>query len=124
MDTNVVLLALTEPEELTPSILNAIGSGPNILSAVVYWDVMLKSMKGNLSVGDPRTWWVDALDQLAATSLPLRAEHIAAVYDLPPLHRDPFDRALIAQATTEQVVLVTIDSEMPKYASDRVHVLR
>ena len=118
-----MLLALTEPEELTQSIRNAIGSGPNILSAVVYWEVMLKSMKGDLSVGDPRAWWVDALDQLAATSLPLRAEHIAAMYDLPPFHRDPFDRALIAQATTEQVVLVTIDSEIPKYASYRVHVI-
>jgi PIN domain nuclease of toxin-antitoxin system len=55
--------------------------------------------EGNLNVGDPRTWWRDTLDQLAATPLALRAEHVAELYTLPPLHKDPFDRILIAQAS-------------------------
>ena len=49
-------------------------------------------MKGNLEVGDPRAWWPDALDQLAANALALRPEHVAGVYALPLLHKDPFDR--------------------------------
>jgi len=49
---------------------------------------MLKSMKGTLDVGDPRAWWFDALDQLAATPLLLRPQHIAGVYALPPIHKD------------------------------------
>ena len=124
LDTNVVLLALSEPMELSEAVRGAILAGPNVLSAVVYWEVMLKSMKGNLRVGDPRLWWRDALEQLAATSLPVRAEHIAGVNELPPIHRDPFDRVLIAQATAENLILVTAGNTIPEYASDRLHVVQ
>jgi PIN domain nuclease of toxin-antitoxin system len=123
IDTNAVLLALAEPARLAPPVRDAILAGPNVLSVMVYWEVMLKSMKGMLRVGDPRTWWLDAVDQLAATSLLLRPEHVAGVYHLPPIHRDPFDRALIAQATIEGLALVTIDGEISKYASERFRVI-
>ena len=53
LDTNATLIALTEPALLAPGVRGAILSGPNILSVVVYWEVMLKSMKGTLKVGDP-----------------------------------------------------------------------
>jgi len=98
-------------------------SGPNVLSVLSYWEVMLKSMKGRLDVGDPRAWWFDALDQLAATPLPLRPQHIAAVYALPPIHKDPFDRMLIAQAAAEGLALVTTDKEIARYASKTLHVV-
>lgn len=90
---------------------------------IVYWEVLLKSMKGNLQVGDPGAWWLDTLEQLAATPMPLRPEHIAGIYHLPPLHRDPFDRALIAQATAEELTLLTTDSDIPRYASTRFRVV-
>lgn len=124
LDTNATLIALTEPALLAPGVRGAILSGPNILSVVVYWEVMLKSMKGTLKVGDPRAWWWDALDQLAATPLALRPEHIAGIYDLPPIHRDPFDRVLIAQATIEELALVTTDGEIPRYTSERLRVIQ
>ena len=79
-------------------------------------------MKGKLDVGDPRAWWPEALDQLTATPLALRPDHISAIYTLEPIHQDPFDRALIAQATVENLTLVTTDSEIPKYASTHFHV--
>ena len=123
LDTSAALLALTEPSRLPAAVRSAILAGPNYFSVVSYWEVMLKSMKGNLDVGDPRAWWTDALEQLAATPLPLRPDHIAEVYALPPIHKDPFDRALIAQAAVEGLRLVTTDSEIPRYASDRVKVL-
>ena len=123
LDTSAALLALTEPSRLPAAVRSAILAGPNYFSVVSYWEVVLKSMKGNLDVGDPRAWWTDALEQLAATPLPLRPDHIAEVYALPPIHKDPFDRALIAQAAVEGLRLVTTDSEIPRYASDRVKVL-
>lgn len=123
LDTNVVLIALTSPEKLTPKVRAAVLAGPNVMSAVVYWEVLLKSMKGALRVGDPRTWWRDAIEQLAATPLALRPEHVAGVYDLPPIHRDPFDRVLIAQAAAEDLTLVTADGEIPRYASERFRVV-
>ena len=123
LDTNAALIALTEPGTLAPQVRSAVLSGPNVLSVVSYWEVLLKSMKGNLNVGDPRTWWLDALDQLAATPLALRPEHIAGIYTLPPIHKDPFDRVLIAQATVEDLELVTTDGEIPRYASARFRVV-
>jgi PIN domain nuclease of toxin-antitoxin system len=124
LDTNVALIALTDPDSMKARTRAAILSGPNLLSVVSYWEVMLKSMKGNLSVGDPRNWWLDALDQLAATPVLLRAEHISAMHTLPPIHQDPFDRVLIAQAVVEDLTFVTADNEIPKYVSRGFRVIR
>jgi PIN domain nuclease of toxin-antitoxin system len=123
LDTNAALIALTDPDRLPGAVRTALLAGPNILSVVSYWEVLLKSMKGSLKVGDPRTWWRDALDQLAATPLAMRPEHVAEVYALPPLHKDPFDRILIAQAMAEELELVTTDGEIPRYASTRLRVV-
>ena len=123
LDTNVALIGADTPDRLSRAIRKAVERGPAFLSTVTYWEVVIKSMKGTLEVGDPRQWWARTLDDLALRPLPQSAEHIAAIYDLPPLHADPFDRALIAQATVEELVLVTTDSQIPGYASKRLKVL-
>lgn len=122
-DTNTALIALTHPDRLSARVRKAILAGPNVLSAIVYWEVVLKAMKGTLDVGEPRSWWGDALDQLAATALALRPEHVTEVYALPPIHKDPFDRILIAQAVVEGLTLLTTDSQIPRYASRSVRVV-
>ncbi len=114
---------MRQSSALSISAKSAIAEGPNFISILSYWEVMLKSMKGNLDVGDPRAWWLDALDQLAATPLPLRPQHIAALYALPPIHKDPFDRMLIAQAAAEGLTLVSMDGEIAHYASKRLRVV-
>lgn len=116
LDTNAILFALTTPERLSARARAAILAGPNLFSVVSYWEVLLKSMKAKLDVGDPRAWWADALDQLVAAPLLLRPEHVAQVYALPPIHQDPFDRILIAQAITEGLTLVSSDGEIARYA--------
>ena len=123
LDTNVILVALTEPDRLPATVRRAVLRGPNVLSVVSYWEVLLKSMKGNLRVGDPRSWWHDVLEQLAGTPLALRPDHVAEIYTLPPIHKDPFDRVLIAQAAVEYLALVTLDAEIPLYASARFRVV-
>jgi PIN domain nuclease of toxin-antitoxin system len=123
LDTNVALLALSDPAVLSPRARSAVRTGPNLLSVVVYWEVILKSMKGMLKIGDPRTWWRDALEALLAVPLVLRSEHIAAVCDLPSIHRDPFDRVLIAQSAVENLPLLTTDRELLRYASRNIRVV-
>ena len=123
LDTHTAIWALNTPEALTAPALKAVLTGPNFLSVLSYWEVMIKSMKGRLDVGDPRTWWFDALDQLAATPLLLHPKHIAGVHALPPIHKDPFDRMLIAQATVERLALVTADGEIARYASKTLRVI-
>lgn len=123
LDTNIALIAIDTPERLSRSARAAILRGENVLSVIVFWEVTLKAAKGKLDVGDPRAWWEEALSALTATSLPLRPEHIAELHNIPSLHSDPFDRALIAQAASESLTLVTTDSEIRRYASDRVRVI-
>jgi PIN domain nuclease of toxin-antitoxin system len=122
LDTNTVLLALTRPSALRREIRKTIETGPNVLSTVAYWEVVLKTMKGLLEVRDLRTWWTDALDQLAAAPLLLRPEHVAELQTLPPIHKDPFDRMIISQAAVEGLALLTTDREVVRYASNRVRI--
>ncbi|MGD0734470.1 MAG: type II toxin-antitoxin system VapC family toxin [Terracidiphilus sp.] len=124
LDTHTALWALDSPETLSPSARKAASTGPNVLSVASYWEVVIKSMKGTLDVGDPRLWWQEALQQLAATVLPLRPDHIAAVLNLPPIHKDPFDRVLIAQATVEGLTLVSRDAAVTGYASADLRIIR
>ena len=123
LDTNVVLMALSRPASLSLRVRKVLLDGSNILSVIVYWEVMLKVMKGKLIVGQPRAWWLDALDMLAATVLPVGPKHIDCVHDLPAIHQDPFDRMLIAQAFTEGCVLVTTDKEILKYKTKQIRVI-
>jgi len=123
LDTCTVLVALSRPEALSPAAREAILAGPNHLSVVSYWEVVLKSKKGTLEVGDPRVWWSDALEQLAATPLVIRPQHIGRLYDLPPIHKDPFDRMLVAQASVEGLVLISADAAIALYGSNVLQVI-
>lgn len=123
LDTNVILIAPESPEMLSRAVQMAVLDGPNYLSVISYWEVMLKSMKGNLIVGDPEIWWRDVLRELAAAPLHLLPHHVDAVSTLPSIHKDPFDRILIAQAIAEGLTLVTTDSEIPRYASPDIQVI-
>ena len=123
LDTSIALLGLACPERISPDLRRALEDGPVYLSVISYWEVLLKTMKGKLDVGDPRAWWPDALDQLAAIPLPLRPDHISEICNLAPIHQDPFDRALIAQAIVEGLVLATTDHDIPKYASECLRVI-
>jgi PIN domain nuclease of toxin-antitoxin system len=124
LDTHAALWALERPEALSNAARNALSAGPNFLSVVSHWEVIIKSMSGKLDVGDPRAWWFDALDQLAATPITLRPEHVAAVYSLAPIHKDPFDRVLVAQAVVEGLTLVSNDADIVRYASKTLRVVR
>jgi PIN domain nuclease of toxin-antitoxin system len=124
LDTNIALFALGAPDRLSRAALAAIQSGPNMLSVVSFWEVVLKSAKGTLTVSDPQLWWRDALDRLAATPLLLRPEHVSAVCDLPQHHKDPFDRVLISQAITEGLTLVTSDAEFARYRSKHLRLVQ
>jgi PIN domain nuclease of toxin-antitoxin system len=124
LDTNVVLLALADPEKLSGGIKKAIERGPNHLSVISYWEVLLKSGKGKLLIEDTSAWWQTSQTDLAATALPLRPDHVARIPYLSAYHQDPFDRVLIAQAIVEELTLVTTDAEIARYTSDGVKVLR
>ena len=124
LDTHTALWALLEPERLSAGARGAVLAGRSVLSAISYWEVMLKSTKGRLDVGDPRIWWQTALEHLNAMPLTLRPQHIDALQGLPDYHRDPFDRMLIAQAMAEGLTLVSADRDMARYKAAGLKVVR
>ena len=123
LDTNVVLLAGSAPERLSRSIRKAIEKGPVYVSVVSYWEVTIKSMKGNLEVGDVGHWWADSVRTMSLSTLLFRPEHVAAIRRLRPHHSDPFDRALIGVALAEELAILTTDRGLRAYAGDGLVVI-
>ena len=84
-------------------------------SPVSIWEVAIKHAQGRTDFSaDPHLLRRALLDN-AYVELPITSEHAAAVAFLPPIHKDPFDRLLIAQATIEGVTLLTADAKVAQY---------
>ncbi len=115
LDTSTLLWALGEPERLSVKARRLVEAGENVVSVASYWEVVIKTQKGLLSISDLATWWRRATELMAARVLLIRASHITALAALPLLHKDPFDRILIAQAKAEGLALVTNDAPIGQY---------
>lgn len=122
LDTNIVLL-VADGAVLTKSAREAISKGQNFLSTAAYWEVVIKSQRGKLDVGDPRVWWNAALRALRARVVHITPEHVGALISLQDLHRDRFDRILVAQALHEGLTLVTRDDTLLRYRVGGLNVL-
>ncbi len=115
LDTSVLLWTLAAPNRLSEAAREAIAAGDPVLSVASYWEVVIKARKGLLPISDPVSWRTRAAGLLGGRVLPIRASHITALAALPDLHRDPFDRVLIAQAVAEGLPLVTSDRQIGAY---------
>ena len=115
LDTNVVVwLLLGDRTAVSPAVIALISDPESepLVSAASVWEIAVKRSLGKLTI-DPM--WSKVLARLDLTHLPITAEHAAGVEGLPWLHRDPFDRLLIAQAVVERATLVTSDRQMDAY---------
>lgn len=116
LDTHVLVWASTTPERLGAAEQQLADADRRILSAVCVWELAIKQGLGKLSVGsEVRTWARRVTTELVLDHLPVTAEHAAAVEHLPDVHRDPFDRLLVAQAVAEGAVLLTADDRLTAY---------
>ncbi len=87
------------------------------VSAASAWEMTIKSSIGKLTLPAPPECWIrEQLRLNAFLPLPVSIEHALAVASLPLLHKDPFDRMLIAQANVEGLTLITDDAIIPQYA--------
>jgi len=114
LDTCAILWAARQPERLSARVRALLLDPATELtvSVVSAWEIALKP---ELGIDDVAGWFREAARNLQARILPVRLEHIAALEKLPLLHRDPFDRLLIAQAVSGPLALVTSDQAIPKY---------
>ena len=117
LDTHLLLWAAGAPDRL-PGAARALIEDPDnalIFSVASLWEIAIRRGLGRDDFKvDPRLLRRGLLDN-GYDELPITSEHVVSVESLPPLHRDPFDRLLIAQATAEGVTLLTADARIAGY---------
>lgn len=112
LDTHVAIWWLSGDRQLSIATRRAIERAEDVfLSPVSLWEMFVKQDAGRL---DLPLGFVDAL-RADFVELPLTFEHALQGRALPLLHRDPFDRILIAQALAERLTIVTADETIPRY---------
>ena len=117
LDTHILLWAVLEDERLPPRAAAMIQDGANTLhfSAVTIWEVAIKTSRRRADfLLDPVLLRRQLLDNDYA-ELNVTGLHAAAVARLPDLHKDPFHRLLVAQASEEGMLLVTADATLASY---------
>ena len=117
LDTHLLMWAAREPNRL-PAAARALIKDPDnelIFSAVSIWEAAIKSaLRKSSFQTDPRLLRRRLLDN-GYTEMPLLSEHAVAIDTLPPIHKDPFDRILVAQAMVEGITLLTVDPLVSQY---------
>ncbi|MFZ0961320.1 MAG: type II toxin-antitoxin system VapC family toxin [Terriglobia bacterium] len=117
LDTHLLLWAAGEPDQLPAPARALIADPANelIFSAASLWEIAIKRQLGrNDFQVDPRLLRRGLRDN-GYLELPVSSDHALAIDSLPPLHKDPFDRILIAQATVEGMILLTVDPVVARY---------
>jgi PIN domain nuclease of toxin-antitoxin system len=115
LDSQALLWALHAPAKLEPAARRAIEDGGNTVffSAASAWEIAIKAGKRLLEIEDG---FLEAIEAAGFVELPVRAVHAWEVKSLAPLHGDPFDRILVAQARIERFTLVTRDQFLAGYS--------
>lgn len=115
LDTHIVLWALVEPSRINDTAKEAILSTDSevFVSTASWWEIAIKIGIGKLSA-DLHTLR-DATQNSGFKELPVLGYHTEALLELKPLHKDPFDRLLVAQAISEPMRLLTTDGQLAPY---------
>lgn len=121
VDTHCWLWFLLTPERLSDAALDALADASNevYVSAAVAWEIVIKHGLGRLPLPAPAAQYVpERMVAVGHRPLAIEVEHAVALAALPPNHKDPFDRILVAQAQVEHLTLLTADEKIQAYAVD------
>jgi PIN domain nuclease of toxin-antitoxin system len=117
LDTHLLIWAMDAPDRLTNGARQFLERSEmrRSFSLASIWEVSIKFGLGRLDFEvEPQLFREILLDN-GFTEYPITPEAIVQVSKLPPIHRDPFDRLLVAQAMTEKVTLITLDKTVASY---------
>ena len=123
VDANALIWAVDAPSKLGQATRAALLDPRNerLLSAATIWEISIKVALKKLSLSLAFLPWINkAATDLGASLLPITAIHADAQLALPMLHRDPFDRVLVAQATVENMSIITSDVLLEQYGISRI----
>ena len=117
LDTHLLLWVAAEPTKLSKKVRSLILDSDNDLffSVASIWEIAIKSQLGRADFDVDSHLLRRGLIDNGYLELTINAEHALTVMGLPPLHKDPFDRMLVAQATVEGFVLLTSDEQVAAY---------
>jgi PIN domain nuclease of toxin-antitoxin system len=118
LDTHAFLWWITKSPRLSAVARAAVLSadGDVLVSAATVWEIAIKAALGKIELlDDPAVLVPDQIAQHGFTALAVDMRHALRVFSLPPLHRDPFDRMLVAQSQIEGVPIVTADPLIASY---------
>jgi PIN domain nuclease of toxin-antitoxin system len=114
-DTHTLVWALANPEALGVEARTALAEFPFTASVANLWELVLKTRKPGALVADPLPWWEKYVIRSGIPAIAIRTAHIRALAGLPDLHKDPFDRILVAQSLAEGLTLVSKDAMLANY---------
>jgi len=115
LDTHIYLWCLKDDRKLSHTARSLISQATEVyVSSVSIWEASIKARLGKLDVNINEL--VEAITLSGFLELPLTAKHTIKLDQLPDLHRDPFDRILIAQAISEPLKFVTCDAKLKAYS--------
>ena len=118
LDTHVFIWWDNHRSRLSPKALALCEDLDNdiYLSIVSVWELQIKSLLGKLTLPLPLVETIEQqITQNRLQILPLQLDHVYAIAQLPDLHKDPFDRLLLAQVVAEGLQFITADAEIQKY---------
>ena len=116
LDTNVMVFMLCAPNELSERVRDLLKFDKGLcLSVASLWEIAIKQSIGKLSISLSISEIKSECDELGIEILPIGIEALDVIKGLPEIHKDPFDRLLVAQAQTMSLTIITRDSMIPKY---------
>ncbi len=118
LDTHAFLWWDSEPERLGLMAAGLLSKTDNeiFVSVASAWEVQIKKQLGKLSLSVPLAELIESQEQVNDVRiLPVKLDHVLALDDLAPHHKDPFDRILVAQARVEGMMLISGDPVFSKY---------
>ena len=114
LDTHTVLWFLNG-ERITETAKELITNGDNYISVVSLWEVAIKMNIGKYTFSGGFSAFRDLVKNNGFSIFPIKDEYMARLFTLPLIHRDPFDRLIIATAIVEELCLITTDENIQKY---------
>lgn len=117
LDTHLLLWAAGEPKRLPKNIRTLLEDMDNelLFSVASLWEVAIKSGLGRKDFRVEARLLRRGLLDNGYSELPIVSDHVVAIDSLPPIHKDPFDRILVAQAAVEGITLLTSDPVVAQY---------